>query len=38
MDENSQAGVAGSFDPEALEYLKSGLASGKPVILPLRRS
>jgi len=24
MDENSQAGVAGSFDPEALEYLKSG--------------
>jgi hypothetical protein len=38
MDENNQAGVAGSFDPQALAYLQSGLRTGKPVKLPLRRN
>jgi hypothetical protein len=38
LDENNQAGVAGSFDPEALEHLATGLTTGKPVRLPLRRN
>jgi hypothetical protein len=38
MDANNQAGVSGSFDAEALDYLQSGLTSGRPVRLPLRRN
>lgn len=38
MDENNQAGLSGSLDPEALEYLATGLATGKPVRFPLHRN
>jgi hypothetical protein len=38
MDENNQAGVAGWFDPQSFEFLKSGLRTGNPVRLPLRRN
>jgi hypothetical protein len=38
MDENNQTGLAGSFDPQALKFLQSGLKTGKPVKLPLRRN
>jgi len=38
MDENNQAGVAGSFDSESLSYLQTGLSTGRPVKLPLRRN
>jgi len=38
MDENNQSGVAGTFDSEALSYLQTGLATGRPVKLPLRRN
>lgn len=38
MDENNQAGVAGGFDREALEYLQTGLSTGRPVRLPLKRN
>lgn len=38
MDANNQAGVSGSFDAEALDYLQFGLTSGRPVRLPLRRN
>jgi hypothetical protein len=38
MDENNQSGVAGVFDPEALEYLQTGLDSGKPVRFSLHRN
>jgi hypothetical protein len=38
MDENNQAGISGVFDREALEYLETGLASGKPVRFPLNRN
>ena len=38
MDENNQSGVAGAFDSQALAYLQTGLATGKPVKLPLRRN
>jgi hypothetical protein len=38
MDENNQSGVAGTFDSEALSYLQTGLGTGRPVKLPLRRN
>ena len=38
MDDNNQSGVAGMFDVQALSYLESGLATGRPVKLPLRRN
>jgi hypothetical protein len=38
MDENNQSGVAGVFDPEAFEYLQTGLEGGKPVRFSLHRN
>ena len=38
MDDNNQSGVVGRFDLQALAYLQTGLATGKPVKLPLRRN
>lgn len=38
MDENNQVGVSGSFDSQALDYLQTGLNTGRPVKLPLRRN
>jgi hypothetical protein len=38
MDENNQSGVAGAFDSGALCYLQTGLRTGRPVMLPLRRN
>jgi hypothetical protein len=38
MDENNQSGVAGTFDSDALSYLQTGLRTGRPVKLPLRRN
>jgi hypothetical protein len=38
MDPSFQIGISGVFDPEALEYLLTGLAEGPPVRLPLCRN
>lgn len=38
MDENNQSSLAGSFDPEALAYLRNGLEGGRPVSVPLRKN
>jgi len=38
MDENNQSSLAGSFDPEALAYLRDGLEGGRPVSVPLRKN
>ena len=38
MDDNNQSGVVGTFDAQALAYLQTGLATGTPVRLPLRRN
>jgi hypothetical protein len=38
MDDANQVGLRGSFDPEALEILESGLGSGVPTRLPLHQN
>lgn len=38
MDANNQTGVVGRFEDEAYEYLRTGLSSGRPVTMPLRRN
>jgi hypothetical protein len=38
MDENNQAGITGTFDPEALEYLAAGLGSGMVTRVPLSQN
>ncbi len=38
MDENNQAHVAATFEPDAYKYLTESLASGKPARVPLLRN
>jgi len=38
MDENHQVGVSGAFDPDALEYLESGLGGGGVVRVGLAQN
>lgn len=38
LDANNQAGIAGRVEQDAAEYIRSGLTTGAPVRLPLRRN